>query len=469
MKNLIKGLQQGVAVLGALFLISSVVMYWFDLGSTVGRIAVITVYVVTQLFVIFFTAYQTLISAAGLFINYIRKEKNNVDVLPQKTFALIVCAHNEEVVVGDIVTNLVNDMQYPKEMYDVYVICDNCTDGTADIVRQHGGIAMERYDLVNKGKGYGLEWMFNNLWAMESYKSYDAICVFDADNLVTPNFMVEMNRKLIEGHDVVQAYLDTKNPKDSWISKSYAVSYWATNRTFQKIREYLGLSAQLGGTGMCMSTHILRTIGWGAESLTEDLEFTAKYVMHTGKPVAWSHEAKILDEKPIELQPTMKQRTRWMIGHINCAMSQGWDVFKEAVRKRSLLHFDIFVYLVQPSRVVMSVVHIGFWTASVFKLLPGDLGEFTIESWGWFALLVASYGIPYLGLLLEKRKLQEVLYLIPGYLFALTWLPIVISGIKRRKEREWNPTKHTRTVSTMESTDIINVTVPEIPNKILGA
>lgn len=463
MNSLLSGLKQGVAVVAAFFLISCVVMYWFDLGSTVGRITVITLYILTQIFVIFFTAYQTLISIVGLIMNFFRKEKNNVEVSPQKTFALIVCAHNEEVVVGDIVSNLVNDMQYPKEMYDVYVICDNCTDGTAEVVRAYGGIAMERFDITKKGKGYGLEWMFNKLWAMESDKQYDAVCVFDADNLVTTNFLIEMNRKLLDGHEVVQSYLDSKNPKDSWVSKSYAVSYWATNRTYQKIREFLGLSAQLGGTGMCITTNILKTIGWGAESLTEDLEFTAKYVMLTGKPVGWSHEARILDEKPIELKPSMRQRTRWMIGHINCALTQGWDVIKEAVRKRSLLHFDIFIYLIQPSRVVMSVVHIGFWFASVFKVIPNELGTYTISSWGWFSLLAASYLIPYIGLLFEKRKLREITYLFLGYLFALTWLPIVIAGIRRRDEREWNPTKHTRTVKAM------NMRIEEIHNESLGA
>jgi hypothetical protein len=49
---------------------------------------------------------------------------------------------------------------------------------------------------------------------------------------------------------VAQGYLDSKNPHDSWVTRSYAFSYWATSRIYQLARERLGLSAQLGGTGL---------------------------------------------------------------------------------------------------------------------------------------------------------------------------------------------------------------------------
>ncbi|MDT2288529.1 hypothetical protein P7H17_24190 [Paenibacillus larvae] len=65
-------------------------------------------------------------------------------------------------------------------------------------------------------------------------------------------------------------------------------------------REKLGLSAQLGGTGMCFKTSVLKNIGWGTESLTEDLEYVARYALATGKTVRWVHTAKTFDEKPLK-------------------------------------------------------------------------------------------------------------------------------------------------------------------------
>ncbi len=72
-------------------------------------------------------------------------------------------------------------MDYDKKLYDIFVIADNCTDKTAEIAREKGAIVRERFDKKRRGKGYALEWMFNIIF---KWKKYDAIAVFDADNLV---------------------------------------------------------------------------------------------------------------------------------------------------------------------------------------------------------------------------------------------------------------------------------------------
>src|SRR5690242_6864361 len=61
---------------------------------------------------------------------------------PQKRFAILIPAHNEETVIGDIVNNL-NKMEYPTEMFDICVIADNSNDRTADIARSLGSVVLE--------------------------------------------------------------------------------------------------------------------------------------------------------------------------------------------------------------------------------------------------------------------------------------------------------------------------------------
>ena len=80
---------------------------------------------------------------------------------------------------------------------------------------------------------------------------YDAIALFDADNLVHPEFLARMNDYL-EAHEdaeVIQGYLETKNPDHSWLTRMYALAYWYANRFWQLARANWGLSATLGGTG----------------------------------------------------------------------------------------------------------------------------------------------------------------------------------------------------------------------------
>ena len=80
-----------------------------------------------QLIVAFFTIYYTVIAVCGM---WHRKEKNLAP--PKSKFAVVIPAHNEEMVLADLLENL-KMLKYPKELYDVYVIADNCTDHTADI------------------------------------------------------------------------------------------------------------------------------------------------------------------------------------------------------------------------------------------------------------------------------------------------------------------------------------------------
>ena len=134
-----------------------------------------------QLIIIFFTLYYFGIALFGIF----RKPEKKI-LTPEKTFAIVIPAHNEEKVIGQLIENL-QVLNYPRELYDIYVIADNCTDQTAQIARNGGAIVYERYNLQQRGKGYAIEWMFNKLFRLNRH--YDGVVVFDADNLVHPNFL----------------------------------------------------------------------------------------------------------------------------------------------------------------------------------------------------------------------------------------------------------------------------------------
>ena len=143
------------------------------------------------------------------------------------TFALLVAAHNEETVIGELVRSL-KSIEYPAEKFEIFVVADNCTDKTAEVAAENGAVVWERFDKSKRGKGYAMEFAFDKLFDME--KSYEYICVFDADNLVKSDFLVQMNNKINEGYRAVQGYLDSKNPTDNWLTFSYSLWYWINNR-----------------------------------------------------------------------------------------------------------------------------------------------------------------------------------------------------------------------------------------------
>ncbi|HOJ12261.1 MAG TPA: glycosyltransferase family 2 protein, partial [Clostridiales bacterium] len=147
---------------------------------------------------------QVLIFTVGCYFfsisifGWMKGKKELTDKIPpKKKFALVIAAHNEELVIAHIIDSLFRQ-SYPKEFFDVFVIADNCTDMTAEIAEGHGAKVFVRENDTERGKGYALEWMFNKIFTME--EKYDAISVFDADNLVSSNYLYEMNKQLSKGY-----------------------------------------------------------------------------------------------------------------------------------------------------------------------------------------------------------------------------------------------------------------------------
>ena len=78
-------------------------------------------------------AYQIVVS----FCSLIKLKDKKLLIEKEHKFMAVVPAHNEETVIRNLVESLVAQ-EYPKELYDIYVIEDNCTDATAEIAKEAG-------------------------------------------------------------------------------------------------------------------------------------------------------------------------------------------------------------------------------------------------------------------------------------------------------------------------------------------
>ncbi|ADL51588.1 glycosyltransferase family 2 protein [Clostridium cellulovorans] len=392
--------------------------------------------------------YYVVMSIFGLY-----KGKKKADSVPTKRFALIIAAHNEEMVIKYSIDSL-KKLDYPEELYDIFLIADNCDDKTAEIGEKSGALVFERKSIDKRGKGYALEWMFAKLFKME--KQYDAVAIFDADNLVSRNFLKEMNNKLCEGYSAVQGYLDSKNPNDSWITGGYSIGFWQANRMMQLAKSNLNFSNQIGGTGFCITVDTLKKFGWGATCLTEDLEFTCKLILN-GEKVGWAHDALIYDEKPITLKQSWNQRKRWMQGYADVASRYFFELVKKGIKKRSWTMLDCALYSIQPYFTIL----IGISTLFIFRnyinaFIFDNLNKvfdissvpsmiFTIAS-----LIVAILYTPFVLWLDKKLTLKTMLWYVLYPIYTLTWVPISIQGIIDRNKKEWSHTSHTRSVEISE-------------------
>lgn len=401
-----------------------------------------------------FIALQVLLAAVGVYqfvfsLFGLVKRKKKKQYEPTKSFAVLVAAHNEEAVVGALMDNL-KKLNYPKELYEVFVICDNCTDSTADIVREHGMHACVRTNQNLRGKGYAIEWMLKELWAMP--RQFDAVVMFDADNLAHPDFLLEMNNDLCSGAKVIQGYIDTKNPEDSWITAAYGVSYWYINRLWQLSRHNLNMANFLGGTGMCFETNLLKEIGWGATSLVEDLEFTMRSVMRGVYP-KFNYDAKVFDEKPLTFKASARQRLRWMQGHFTVARRYFFPLLWRAIKERSIVKLDLALYGVNVYIVLLTFILTAvIWIDNSFFDGPNIMNLYgMLPIWLSFTAIAANIFTFMIAMVLEKvtfKKVYAYLVLFPVYL--LSWYPITVYAFFTQNNKQWSHTKHTRVVRLEE-------------------
>lgn len=395
-------------------------------------------------------AVQVLLAVLGgysLFFSFFGfyRKKRTASFDAQKKFAVLIAAHNEEKVVGALIDNL-KQLEYPKELYDVFVICDNCTDRTAEIARQMGVHACVRNNPSLRGKGYAIEWMLKELWKMP--QSYDGVVILDADNLVNADFLQHMNNELCSGSKVIQAYLDTKNPGDSWITAAYAITYWFCNRLWQLPRTNLKLANFLGGTGMCFDSGLLKEMGWGATSLVEDLEFTVRCVKRGINPTM-CYDAKVYDEKPLTFKASARQRLRWMQGHFDVARRYFIPLLWQGIKERSWAKIDTAIYTFNVYNVLLGFIFsVILW---VDVALPGTR-HFTslydyMPTWLMAAITAAVYlGFP-IAMMLEKVKSWKMyasLIIYPIYLAS--WWPITLYAFFTQNNKQWSHTQHTRVI-----------------------
>ena len=290
-------------------------------------------------------SYLLLLTAAATFAQRTTAARIGV---PTSRFAILVPAHNEERLLPVLLLNL-GRLAYPRELFTIHVVADNCTDGTAALGRQGGAVVHERFNTEQRGKGYALDWLLQRLWA--SPETYDAVVILDADSVVSPNFLQVMDARLSRGERVIQGYYAVRQPGSSSSAGLRAVALILLHYLRPQGRMVLGGSTGLKGNGMVFATEILRRQRWSA-SLTEDIEYHMALIL-AGERATFAPDAVVWAEMPDSLRGAQTQTERWEQGRMEMIRRFVPGLLGQAVRRRSFLLFDAAVeQLIPPFSVV---------------------------------------------------------------------------------------------------------------------
>lgn len=425
--------------------------------SPIGIINIINWVFITLLGVL--SAYKILYIILGFFcVKRFKKTEK------QHKYAFMIAARNESAVIGNLIDSIWKS-KYPKELLTIFVVADNCTDNTAELCRSKGCIVYERFNKEKIGKGYALKELTAHINQDYGMTSFEGFFVFDADNLIAPNYIEKMNEAFDSGVKIVTSYRNTKNFDTNFISASYGYHQYRNIRSLHIPRTALNLSCTVTGTGFLVSSEILKD-GWKWELITEDSELTVDSLID-GYQIQYCHDAVFYDEQPTTFKVMFRQRIRWAKGRLMVFASR----FKQLVKnifvrnkkapgngtnnqkpiQKSFAFYDM-MFEFFPYALITFFWKLLYYLALIiaFIVLQMNVGD-CFANMGWATL--KSFGILYLTSFIQilpvvfcewKRikcnSFMKILYMFTFPIFDL--FNILIMTIALFTHVEWKPIPH---------------------------
>ncbi len=396
--------------------------------------------VILKIISLFFAAYGLYYGVTGIFA-FLKPKKNVVNSKKIHKFSIIIAARNEENVIGNLIESL-KKQNYDKNFYDINVIVNNSTDNTYKVSKKTG-VNTIKCEIPVKCKGDVLKYVF------EKFKNHDndAYIIFDADNVVHPDFLLHMNKSLNSGYRLAQGFRDSKNYKDNWLSGSYAIFYYLQNFFFNLSRKKINSSASINGTGFMVEKKFIESIDFNPITLTEDVELTTICAIKNEK-IDFVKEAITYDEQPTNFKVSFKQRLRWSKGNLQCWKNYHRDLIKGFVKNHNLSCVDMYLNNLAAFIQVVSIIILllGF-----IEKLFNETFTFTVA--GIVGMVVSYVCTIIVSLFVTIYNKKSTTAMISSILlftvFIITWFPInIVSLIK--KDVKWDHIAHDRNMNIDE-------------------
>jgi cellulose synthase/poly-beta-1,6-N-acetylglucosamine synthase-like glycosyltransferase len=299
-------------------------------------------YIVIAGLIIYLTA-ATLYLMVLAVAYFVVKEPETAKSTKLKRFAILIPAHNEELLISHLCESLLK-INYPKECYEIFIIADNCDDRTAEICKAYSVNVLTRNDPSRIGKGYAL----NSALERIRLEKFDAVLVVDADNIVDPFILEELNPMINQGERAIQCNNSVGNRSDSWFTQLLFVSRTVGNLLYHHSKYKLGLSSYLMGNGICFSTELLLKKGWTAFTVGEDWEYYAQLIRERIK-IGFAVKAKVYHQESRSLEQATTQRLRWSSGRFSVLRKLGFKLFLKGLLKRDWFTLDASLPLIFPN------------------------------------------------------------------------------------------------------------------------
>ncbi len=371
-------------------------------------------------------------------------KQNRIRLVPRKALpkvAILIAARDESRVIEGLLKSI-QQQTVEVSPEDVYVIVETLSDPTVKIYRQYHNTVILREDLTKQRKGYALDEAVKQILAKGKY--YDAYFIFDADNILTKNYLEEMLKIYAEGYEIATGYRNSKNGNANVIAAVSSLTFSMINVMSNRKRAEHGANIIFSGTGYYIAGDLIEEWqGWPFVSLTEDYELSLYATLH-GLTTYYNEKAVFFDEQPTSYHQTVAQRVRWIKGYFTArqkyiplikAKKHG-DNYGSLVKERIGVRPAIFAILGLVAIIIGTVVELCLMgkALEILAAIPGILmGIYVI------LMLVTVEMIRREKLdLTTKSKIKAILF---NPLYLVTYIPCALKALLK-KDVGWTKIEH---------------------------
>ena len=326
----------------------------------------------------------------------------------QYRFAVLFPAYKEDNVIVNSVQSFFNQ-QYPRDKYDVFVISASMQAQT-DRELEKLSARVIRLDGSRQTKTDALRKAVDTI---DSGKTvYDAVVVMDADNVVDPGFLDELNKAFYSGCSAVQTHRVAKN-KNTSIAVLDAVSEEINNSIFRKGHTRLGFSSGLSGSGMAFEYDLFKECIQQAKHIGEDKQMEM-LLLKQNIYIEYLNQVYTYDEKVKKGSQFYNQRRRWLSAQFHnlfwgltslpkALFSGNWDYCNK-----------LFQWMMPPRVILLGIITIVACFLTVVNWYMA------VKWWALLAVLGITFALAIPDSLVDKRLAKAILHI--PYLFLLMFL-----------------------------------------------
>lgn len=288
----------------------------------------------------FFLIYFGLCSFYLLFFaiaSFFYKPKHYKKATKFRKFLILIPAYKEDEIIINTATEALKQ-DYPKDLFDVYVIADSFKPETIESLKNKDGLNVLEVSFEQSTKARSINKALDSIT-----EDYDGVIVLDADNLMDVDFIQKMNSEMENGSIAIQGHRVAKNLNTSFAILD-ALSEEINNTIFRQGQVAIGISSALIGSGMTFDFELYKSIMKRIDTFAdEDKELELKLFLDKNK-VSYLQDAYVYDEKVSNSKVFVKQRSRWISSQIYYART---FIFKSIYELFANSNFDFFNKMLQ--------------------------------------------------------------------------------------------------------------------------